>query len=161
MSFLHLKNKSEPKHTASMHSNVHKDVFDSKPKPEKKIINKANSSLMIGEGVAITGTIKARDTVTIQGTIDGDIECNSVTINKSGNVKGNIKTETMTVEGKAEGEINVNTVLVIKSEGQVSGKIFYGDIQIDEGGKLTGEIDHRDKNIKQEKFKELKSLSWS
>ena len=161
MSFLHLQNKSEPKYKASMHSNVHKDVFDSKPKPEKKIINQANSSLMIGEGVAITGTIKAHDTVTIQGTIDGDIECNSATINKSGNVKGNIKTETMTVEGKAEGEINVNTVLVIKSEGQVSGKIFYGDIQIDEGGKLIGEIDHRDKNIKQEEFKELKSLSWS
>ena len=48
---------------------------------------------MIGEGVTITGTIKASNEVTVQGTIDGDIECNSVTINKSGNVKGKIKTE--------------------------------------------------------------------
>ena len=113
---------------------------------------------MIGEGVTITGTIKASSKVTVQGTIDGDIECNSVTINKSGNVKGKIKTETMTVEGKAEGEININAILNIKSEGHVSGKVFYGEIQIDEGGKLSGEINYRDKDNKQEEFKDLKSL---
>ena len=52
-----------------------------------------------------------------------------------------------------DGEINVNDVLIIKSEGLVSGKIFYGEIQIDEGGKISGEIAHRDKDIKQEVIK--------
>ena len=56
----------------------------------------------------------------------------------------------MIVEGKAEGELNVNDVLNFKSEGNVNGKIFYGEIQIEEGGKLSGEINHRDKNNKQE-----------
>ncbi len=113
---------------------------------------------MIGKGVTITGSIKASNKVIIQGTIDGDIECNNVTINKSGNVKGKIKTETMIVEGKVEGEIDVNTILNIKSEGRVNGKVFYGEIQIVEGGKLSGEINHRDKDKMQEEFKELKSL---
>ena len=158
MSFLHLKNKREPKYAEPRTTTIHKDVFDIKPNPEKKIIENSKSSLMIGKGVTITGTIKASNKVTVQGTIDGDIECNSVTINKSGNVKGKIKTETMTVEGKAEGEMNVNAVLNIKSEGHVNGKVFYGEIQIDEGGKLSGEINHRDKDKKQEEFKELKSL---
>ena len=57
---------------------------------------------------------------------------------------------------KAEGELNVNDVLNIKSEGNVNGKIFYGEIQIEEGGKLSREINHRDKNNKQEEFKDLK-----
>ena len=65
----------------------------------------------------------------------------------------------MSVEGKVDGEINVNTILNIKSKGHVNGKVFYGEIQIDEGGKLSGEINHRDKDNKQEEFKELKSLS--
>jgi cytoskeletal protein CcmA (bactofilin family) len=159
MSFLHLKNKTEPKYAEARTATIHKDVFDTKSKPENKIIGNSKSSLMIGDQVTITGTIKASNEVTIQGTVDGDIECNSVTINKSGNVKGKIKTETMTVEGKVEGEMNVNAVLNIKSEGYVSGKVFYGEIQIDEGGKLSGEINHRDKDKKQEEFKELKSLS--
>ena len=158
MSFLHLKNKTEPKYSKSKTVDLHNDVFDISTEFDKKIIKNANNSLIIGEGVTITGTIKASKDVTIQGTIDGDIECNSVTINKSGNVKGKIKTETMTVEGKAEGEMNVNAVLNIKSEGHVNGKVFYGEIQIDEGGKLSGEINHRDKDSKQEEFKELKSL---
>jgi len=160
MSFLHLNNKykTEPKYNKPKTSALHDDVFDITPKPEKKVANSSKSSLMIGEGVTITGTIKASNEVSITGTIDGDIECNGVTINKSGTVKGKIKTESMTVEGKAEGEINVNDVLIIKSEGLVSGKIFYGEIQIDEGGKISGEIDHRNKDVKQEEFKGLKSL---
>ena len=157
MSFLHLKNKTEPKYTEIGKSTILKDVFDIKPKSEKKIVGNSNNSLMIGEGVSITGTIKSNNEVTVQGNIEGDIECNSVTINKSGNVKGKIKTEMMVVEGKAEGEMNVNNVLNIKSNGNVNGKVFYGEIQIDEGGKISGEINHRDKDNKQEEFKGLKS----
>ena len=158
MSFLHLKNKTEPKYTEPRTATIHKDVFDTKPKPEKKIIENSKSSLMIGEGGTITGTIKANNEVTIQGTIDGDIECNSVTINKSGNVKGKVQTETMTVEGKVEGEININSILHIKSQGSVSGKVFYGDIQIDEGGKLLGEINFKEQVEKEEESKDWKAL---
>ena len=159
MSFLHLKNKTEPKYAESRTATIHKDIFDTKKTPDKSIVENSKSSLMIGEGVKITGTITASNQVTVQGIIDGDIECSSVTINKSGIVKGKIKTKTMTVEGKAEGEMNVNAVLNIKSEGHVIGKIFYGKIQIDEGGKLSGEINQSDKDNKQEEFKEIKSLS--
>ena len=115
-----------------------------------KKVNNSSNSLMIGHGVTITGTIKADNEVNIQGTIDGDIDCNSVAIDKSGNVKGKVKAETMTVEGKVEGEININSILHIKSQGSVSGKIFYGDIQIDEGGKLLGEINYIEQHQKKE-----------
>ena len=55
---------------------------------------------------------------------------------------------------------NVNDVLNIKSECHVSWKIFYGEIKIDKGGKISGEINHRDKGNKQEEFKDLKVLKW-
>ena len=133
MTFLNLKNKGEQSFKKKEYQKISNDVLDIAPNTEKNFEN--SSSMMIGEGVTITGQIKASHEVTIQGIIDGDIECNSVTINKSGNVKGKIKAETMVVEGKVEGEMNINTLLNIKSEGSVSGKIFYGEIKIDEGGK--------------------------
>ena len=43
------------------------------------------------------------------------------------------------------------------SSSYVSGKITYGSLQINEGGKLVGEIEFKDKNIIQEEFKEWKS----
>ncbi len=156
MSLLNLKNKIEPNYFQSQTKDVTKEAFQSKPEPEVKTEKNSSSSLLIGEGVTITGTIKADNEVNIQGAIDGDIDCNSVTINKSGNVEGKVKAETMTIEGKVEGEININSILHIKSKGNVSGKIFYGEIEIDTGGKLSGEINHRDKDNKQEEFKDLK-----
>ena len=158
MSFLHLKKKIEPQNHETKTPIIEEDVFDIKSKLETSTVDNSKSSLMIGEGVIITGTIKANSKVTIQGTVDGDIECNSIIISKSGNVKGKIKTDTITVEGKAEGEINADDVLNIKSTGHVSGKVFYGEIHIEEGGKISGEINHRDKDNKQEEFKDLKVL---
>ena len=158
MSFLHLRNKTEPQNHETKTPIIEEDVFDIKSKLGTSTVDNSKSSLMIGEGVIITGTIKANSKVTIQGTVDGDIECNSITISKSGNVKGKIKTDTITVEGKAEGEINADDVLNIKSTGHVSGKVFYGEIQIEEGGKISGEINFRDKDNKQEEFKDFKVL---
>ena len=158
MSFLHLKNKTEPQNHETKTPIIEEDVFDIQSKLGTSTVDNSKSSLMIGEGVTITGTIKASSKVTIQGTVDGDIECNSITISKSGNVKGKIKTDTITVEGKAEGEVNADDVLNIKSTGHVSGKVFYGEIQIEEGGKISGEINHRDKDNKQEEFKDFKVL---
>ena len=112
----------------------------------KNLTTNSQNSLMIGQGVMITGTIKAENEVIIQGNIDGDIDCNNITIIKGGVVKGKIKTENMNVEGKIEGEFEINSILHIKNQGIVSGKISYGNIQIDEGGKLVGDINSNEKS---------------
>ena len=160
MSLLNLKNlktKKEPKYFKKLSEEIKKESFLEEIQREtEKNINTA-SSLMIGDGVTITGTIKADNEVTIQGTIDGDVDCHTVIVSKTGNLKGKVKTEIMKVEGKVEGEIHINDLLHIKSKGFVSGKVFYGNIQINEGGKLIGEIEFRDKNNKQEEFKDWKS----
>ena len=75
-----------------------------------------------------------------------------------GNIKGKLKAENIKVEGKVEGEITIVNLLHIRSEGSVNGKVFYGNIQIEEGGKLLGEINQKDKNNKQEEFKDWKAL---
>ena len=158
MQLLNLKNKTEPRKTDEFNK-----VFDEKNLPLNKISDIKNnfiipSSLMIGDGVSITGSIKAKDEVTIQGTVEGDIECLTLNVSKNGNIKGKIKSDTLIVEGKVDGEININDLINIKSDGMVSGKIYYGSIQISEGGKLIGEIDYKDKNIKQETFKDWETL---
>ena len=159
MSLINLKSKKEPQYFNNISEPIKKNSFIEKQDSidEKNLIN-TSSSLLIGEGVTITGTIKAENEVTIQGTIDGDVDCHTVIVSQTGNVKGKLKAETMKVEGKVEGEININDQLHIRSKGSVNGKIFYGSIEIDSGGKLLGEINYRDKNNKQEEFKDWKAL---
>ena len=158
MSLIKLKSKTEPKYftkpTEPKQRETFPEVTDDKV---NKPINSA-SSLQIGNGVTITGSIKADNEVTIQGTLEGDVDCHCLIVSKSGNIKGKIKTETMTIEGKSDGEITINDLLQIKSTGSVSGKVFYGKIQVEDGGKLIGEINYRDKEHKQEEFKDWKAL---
>ena len=75
------------------------------------------------------------------------------------NQPSKINRENIKVEGKVEGEININGLLHIHSSGSVNGKVFYKIILIDEGGKLLGEINYRDKNNKQEEFKDWKAFA--
>ena len=159
MSLINIKTKKEPQYFNTTTKPINKTSFTDKTEPKNEFypIN-SESSLLIGEGVTITGTINAENEVTVQGTVDGDVVCHTVIVSKTGNIKGKLKAETMKVEGKAEGEININDLLHIKSKGFVSGKIFYGSIQIDDGGKLLGEINYRDKNNKQEEFNDWKPL---
>ena len=119
---------------------------------------KPNSVLIIGEGANINGTIKENNEISIQGTVEGDIECKDLIVGKSGTLKGKIKTDSLSVEGNIEGELSVKGLLKLMSSGTVSGKIAYGSLQIHEGGKLIGELDYKDKNVLQEDFKDWKTL---
>ena len=158
MSLIKLKSKTEPKYISKLSEPRQTDSLSELSDSKVKTPLNSASSLQIGNGVTITGSIKADNEVTIQGTLDGDVDCHCLIINKSGNIKGKIKTETMTIEGKSDGEITVNDLLQIKSTGSVSGKVIYGKIQVEDGGKLIGEINYRDKENKQEEFKDWKAL---
>ena len=156
MSLLKLKSKTEPLYTNKNINNYDENINKEIIEPTKKI--KENSSLIIGEGATIKGEIVEENEITVQGNVDGDIQCKDLIIGKTGSIKGKIKADTIYVEGSIEGEIHVKELLKLMSSSYVSGKITYGSLQINEGGKLVGEIEFKDKNIIQEEFKEWKSL---
>ncbi len=156
MSLLKLKSKKEPLYTSKKIVNFDENLNETKLDTIKQL--KQNSSLIIGEGATIKGEIKEKNEITIQGNVDGDIECKDLIVGKTGSIKGKIKADTLTVEGNVEGEILIKDLLKMMSSSYVSGKICYGSVQINEGGKLIGEMDFKDKNILQEEFKDWKTL---
>ena len=156
MSLLKLKSKKEPIYTSKSIVNYDQDFKEAKIDTIKQL--KEKSSLIIGEGASIKGEIMEENEITIQGNVDGNIECKDLIVGKTGSIKGKIKADTLTVEGNIEGEINIKDLLKMMSSSQVSGKICYGSVQINEGGKLLGEIEFKDKNILQEEFKDWKTI---
>ena len=157
LSLKNLKTKTEPKYTKKIIN-----VVEDKPLSHNIIETikeiKPSSALIIGGGATINGTIKENNEISIQGTVEGDIECKDLIVGKSGILKGKIKTDTLSVEGNIEGELSVKGLLKLMASGIVSGKISYGSLQVQEGGKLMGELDYKDRDILQEEFKDWKSL---
>ena len=97
MSLLKLKTKTEPLHKTKNIMNYDNNVKNDISEPKTQI--KETSSLMIGEGASIKGEIKEENEITIQGMVDGDIECKDLIVGKTGSIKGKIKAETLYVEG--------------------------------------------------------------
>ena len=155
MSLLKLKSKTEPLYTNKSIINYDDDLNKEIKEPIKTI--KINSSLIIGEGATIKGEIIEENEITVNGSVDGDIQCKNLIVGKTGSIKGKIKADTLYVEGSIEGEINVKELLKLMSSSYVSGKMSYGSLQINEGGKLLGELEFKDKNIIQEEFKDWKT----
>ena len=156
MSLLKLKSKTEPLYTNKSIINYDDDLNKETKEPIKTI--KINSSLIIGEGATIKGEIIEENEITVNGSVDGDIQCKNLIVGKTGSIKGKIKADTLYVEGNIEGEINVKELLKLMSSSYVSGKMSYGSLQINEGGKLLGELEFKDKNIIQEEFKDWKTI---
>jgi len=156
MSLLKLKSKTEPLYTNKNIINYDDDLNKEIKEPIKTI--KINSSLIIGEGATIKGEIIEENEITVNGSVDGDIQCKNLIVGKTGSIKGKIKADTLYVEGSIEGEINVKELLKLMSSSYVSGKMSYGSLQINEGGKLLGELEFKDKNIIQEEFKDWKTI---
>ena len=156
MSLLKLKSKTEPLYTNKSIINYDDDLNKETKEPIKTI--KINSSLIIGEGATIKGEIIEENEITVNGSVDGDIQCKNLIVGKTGSIKGKIKADTLYVEGSIEGEINIKELLKLMSTSYVSGKMSYGSLQINEGGKLLGELEFKDKNIIQEEFKDWKTI---
>ena len=156
MSLLKLKSKTEPLYSNKNIIDYDENLNSEIKEPIKTI--KINSSLIIGEGATIKGEIIEENEITVNGSVDGDIQCKNLIVGKTGSIKGKIKTDTLYVEGSIEGEINVKELLKLMSSSYVSGKMSYGSLQINEGGKLLGELEFKDKNIIQEEFKDWKTI---
>ena len=61
------------------------------------------SMSFIGSEVSITGNISASGDIHLDGAVQGDVSCGSLTIGASGHVKGNVLAQRATVAGAVEG----------------------------------------------------------
>lgn len=93
----------------------------------------------IAPGTRFTGRITADAHLTIEGAIDGDVLCeNSINVEHSGTVKGEIRAQQVVVDGYVEGRVYAG-VIAILAQGTVVGDIFANELSIEKGGVFTGQ----------------------
>jgi cytoskeletal protein CcmA (bactofilin family) len=79
----------------------------------------------------------------VQGKIEAKLaDCPNVIIKEGGVFKGESSTEEADVHGSFEGNLFVSKRLLIRATGRVSGTIAYGEIELERGGKISGDIKH-------------------
>jgi cytoskeletal protein CcmA (bactofilin family) len=61
-------------------------------------------------------------------------------IAQNGSFKGSAEIDIAEIYGSFDGDLTVRQKLVIHASGKVSGKIRYGNLVIEEGGQLAGDV---------------------
>lgn len=97
--------------------------------------------LIVGEGIHIKGDIQSCRMLIVEGTVEASLEARELTVNRGGVFSGKAAVAVASVEGRFDGELTVDGLLTIRSGGRVSGKLRYRDLKIEQGGRISGDID--------------------
>lgn len=116
-------------------------AHSNKPKAETV----SGSRLIVGPDVKLKGAeILDCDTLVVEGRVEATMDSRVIHIAENGSFNGKVSIDVAEIHGCFEGELTVRSQLLIHSTGRVSGKIRYGKILIDEGGRLSGDVQSLD-----------------
>lgn len=96
------------------------------------------NAVYIGHGAEMTGALRARDSIVIDGSFDGEISCNHLLVGPSGIVKGRIDVASADIAGQVNAEIVTKNLLAVRATGRVEGKWDCGTIEVARGAVLSG-----------------------
>lgn len=91
------------------------------------------------QGTMVEGKVKATNDIRVDGSIKGDLICDSkVIIGPSGVVEGTIKCQNAVIEGRFEGTMKVKELLNIRESAKVTGDVTYGKLIVQSGAVISG-----------------------
>jgi cytoskeletal protein CcmA (bactofilin family) len=119
-------------------------MFGSKAGENAPVVRSRSGGNMsfIGAEVVITGNVNAAGDIHLDGTIEGDLTCTTLTQGASGNVRGNIVAEKATLAGSVDGTIAARD-LVLERTAKILGDLSYENVSIETGARVDGRVSHR------------------
>ena len=106
-------------------------------------VNRPNAKrvLTVGPDIQMKGEISSCDRVVIEGMVDATMrDVHTVELAETGALKGTAEVEDAEISGSFEGDLVVRGKLTVYSTGRVRGNITYGEIEIQRGGQISGNI---------------------
>lgn len=93
------------------------------------------------ESSQFSGTLHLRQSVRIDGSIEGEIECDqSVTIGATGKVTARIRAQSVVIEGELHGDIEARGEITLHKTARVFGDLTTEGIVVEKGAKVEGRI---------------------
>ncbi|MBM3553044.1 MAG: polymer-forming cytoskeletal protein [Alphaproteobacteria bacterium] len=94
----------------------------------------------IGAGVTLKGEISASDLIIVDGAVEGDVSARVLQVGQGGVIRGNVSATEADVSGWISDHIEIKQLLVVRASGRVEGKITYGEIELEKGAVIAGEL---------------------
>ena len=106
-------------------------------RPEGSAGNDEMRKLTVGPGIAFNGEISACDYLVVEGTVEAKVkEGRRLEIAEGGLFRGSVEIDEADIAGKFEGELVVRGRLNVRGTGQIDGKVQYGELAVEAGGRI-------------------------
>jgi cytoskeletal protein CcmA (bactofilin family) len=98
---------------------------------------------VISGDLSVTGTLSSAGDVQIDGQVDGDVRCNSLTIGEKAFVQGEIIAEEVIIRGRVQGSIRARKIQLCATC-HVEGNILHEAFAVEAGAFFEGNCRHSD-----------------
>lgn len=97
--------------------------------------------LIVGREISLAGEITSCDRLVVEGSVEANLaNCRDIEISDTGVYKGSASIEEAEIRGRFDGVLNVRRRLLIRATGRVAGTVRYGQIEIERGGQISGDV---------------------
>jgi len=96
----------------------------------------AEKKLIVGKGLSLAGEITSCDVLVVEGKVEAKL----LEITEAGQFRGSVEIENADIAGRFDGQLVVHGRLTIRSTGRISGMVKYGELEINAGGQIIGEL---------------------
>lgn len=97
--------------------------------------------LIVGREIFLSGQITSCDRLIVEGRVEAQLtQSKVIEVTESGYFKGSADIEDADIAGRFEGTLNARGKVQIRATGRLTGQVVYGQIEIESGGEISGEI---------------------
>ena len=129
---------------AVAHARPSRRVATPHAEPVRRIAPGADSEgkcLVVGRSIALSGRIESCEKLIVEGSVETEMDgCSELEVARTGLFKGNAQVETADISGTVEGTLTARNILIVRASGRIRGNISYGQIEIERGGTVIGEM---------------------
>ena len=97
---------------------------------------------IISADMRIKGDLVSEGEVQIDGHVEGDVRCRSLTVGPTGEIKGEVEVDEARLHGSMIGQLRANSVFLANSARMV-GDVYHESLAIEPGAFVDGHCRHR------------------
>ena len=100
-----------------------------------------SKTLTVGRDISLTGEIAMCEKLLVEGRVEADLsDASSIEVAPGGLFKGTADVNEAHISGLFEGKLTARNRLIIHATGKVTGEVRYGELEIERGGEISGDV---------------------
>jgi len=107
-------------------------------KPVQGASDDESGEAVVSKNFKIMGDLNCHDVLRIEGYVEGNIECRTLTVSESARIKGNIRAKTVIMSGKVIGTIEAGTLTLNRPAIVAGDLVVHDQLGIEPGAHFEG-----------------------